>query len=107
MGRVPDGACDRRFLPLEIEELSKGDEWDAMIRRLQTDVASSVAAAFVAHGTDIGWRGVMHVHPAQSVREAIGFLEVRPELLFPGRGGLYPPALKVNLLFRREFAPVG
>jgi ABC-type uncharacterized transport system permease subunit len=33
-----------------------------------------VAAAFVAHGTDIGWRGVMHVHPAQSVREAIGLL---------------------------------
>ncbi len=33
-----------------------------------------VAAAFVAHGTDIGWRGVQHVHPAQSVREAIGFL---------------------------------
>lgn len=30
--------------------------------------------AFVAHGTDIGWRGTMHVHPAQSVREAIGFL---------------------------------
>jgi ABC-type uncharacterized transport system permease subunit len=30
--------------------------------------------AFVAHGTDIGWRGTLHVHPAQSVREAIGFL---------------------------------
>lgn len=33
-----------------------------------------VILAFVAHGTDIGWRGTMHVHPAQSVREAIGFL---------------------------------
>ena len=33
-----------------------------------------VAIAFVAHGTDIGWRGTMHVHPAQSVREALGFL---------------------------------
>ncbi len=33
-----------------------------------------VTAAFVAHGFDIGWRGVQHVHPAQSVREAIGFL---------------------------------
>ncbi|HET9621415.1 MAG TPA: cytochrome c biogenesis protein CcsA [Kofleriaceae bacterium] len=33
-----------------------------------------VAVAFVAHGADIGWRGVQHVHPAQSVREAIGFL---------------------------------
>ena len=33
-----------------------------------------VAAALVAHGVDIGWRGTQHVHPAQSVREAIGFL---------------------------------
>ncbi len=30
--------------------------------------------AFIAHGVDIGWRGVLHVHPAASVREAIGFL---------------------------------
>ena len=27
-----------------------------------------------AHGIDIGWRGTQHVHPAQSVREALGFL---------------------------------
>ena len=33
-----------------------------------------VALAFVAHGADIGWRGTQQVHPAQSVREAIGFL---------------------------------
>lgn len=33
-----------------------------------------VAIAFVAHGADIGWRGTEHVHPAQSVREALGFL---------------------------------
>ena len=33
-----------------------------------------VGLAFVAHGADIGWRGTQHVHPAQSVREAIGFL---------------------------------
>jgi ABC-type uncharacterized transport system permease subunit len=33
-----------------------------------------VIGAFVAHGVDIGWRGTQHVHPAQSVREAIGFL---------------------------------
>jgi len=33
-----------------------------------------VAVAFVAHGIDIGWRGTQHVHPAQSVREAMGFL---------------------------------
>ena len=33
-----------------------------------------VGVAFVAHGVDIGWRGTQHVHPAQSVREAIGLL---------------------------------
>jgi ABC-type uncharacterized transport system permease subunit len=33
-----------------------------------------VGLAFAAHGTDIGWRGTQHVHPAQSVREALGFL---------------------------------
>ncbi|HEU4735264.1 MAG TPA: cytochrome c biogenesis protein CcsA [Kofleriaceae bacterium] len=33
-----------------------------------------VGIAFVAHGVDIGWRGTLHVHPAQSVREALGFL---------------------------------
>jgi ABC-type uncharacterized transport system permease subunit len=30
--------------------------------------------AVASHGFDIGWRGVEHVHPAQSVREALGFL---------------------------------
>ena len=30
--------------------------------------------AFLAHGVDIGWRGVEHVHPAASVRESLGFL---------------------------------
>jgi ABC-type uncharacterized transport system permease subunit len=33
-----------------------------------------VGLAFVAHGVDIGWRGTLRVHPAESVREAIGFL---------------------------------
>ncbi len=33
-----------------------------------------VILAFIAHGVDIGWRGVEHVHPATSVREALGFL---------------------------------
>ncbi|MEZ4358611.1 MAG: cytochrome c biogenesis protein CcsA [Kofleriaceae bacterium] len=32
------------------------------------------AAAALAHATDIGWRGTLRVHPAQSVREALGFL---------------------------------
>ena len=30
--------------------------------------------AFLAHGVDIGWRGVERVHPAASAREAFGFL---------------------------------
>jgi ABC-type uncharacterized transport system permease subunit len=33
-----------------------------------------VGLAFVAHGVDIGWRGTQGVHPAESVREALGFL---------------------------------
>ncbi|HEY1549260.1 MAG TPA: cytochrome c biogenesis protein CcsA [Kofleriaceae bacterium] len=33
-----------------------------------------VGLAFAAHGTDIAWRGTLHVHPAESVREALGFL---------------------------------
>ncbi len=33
-----------------------------------------LVAAFVAHGVDLGWRGVEHVHPAASVREAVGLL---------------------------------
>lgn len=32
------------------------------------------AAAVLAHATDIGWRGTLNVHPAQSVREALGFM---------------------------------
>jgi ABC-type uncharacterized transport system permease subunit len=33
-----------------------------------------LVGAFLSHGFDIGWRGVENVHPAASVREAIGFL---------------------------------
>jgi ABC-type uncharacterized transport system permease subunit len=33
-----------------------------------------VVVAWAAHGADIGWRGTEHVHPAESVREALGFL---------------------------------
>ncbi|MCX5748481.1 MAG: cytochrome c biogenesis protein CcsA [Proteobacteria bacterium] len=33
-----------------------------------------VVVAWLAHAADIGWRGTQHVHPAQSVREAIGLL---------------------------------
>lgn len=42
--------------------------------RLRPLAIALVGAAFVAHGVDIGWRGTLHVHPAQSVREALGFL---------------------------------
>lgn len=42
--------------------------------RLRPLALALVGAAFVAHGIDIGWRGTEHVHPAQSVREALGFL---------------------------------
>ena len=42
--------------------------------KLRPIAISLVVLAFVAHGTDIGWRGTQNVHPAQSVREAIGFL---------------------------------
>jgi ABC-type uncharacterized transport system permease subunit len=33
-----------------------------------------LVGAFLAHGVDIGWRGVEQVHPAASVRESLGFL---------------------------------
>jgi ABC-type uncharacterized transport system permease subunit len=42
--------------------------------RLRGVAIGLVGLAFVAHGVDIGWRGTQQVHPAQSVREAIGFL---------------------------------
>ncbi len=34
----------------------------------------ALVVGVVAHGVDIGWRGVERVHPAASVREALGFL---------------------------------
>jgi ABC-type uncharacterized transport system permease subunit len=43
-------------------------------RRARPVAIALVLAAFAAHGADIGWRGTQHVHPAQSVREALGFL---------------------------------
>ena len=42
--------------------------------RLRALALVLVGIAFAAHGTDIGWRGTQHVHPAQSVREALGLL---------------------------------
>jgi ABC-type uncharacterized transport system permease subunit len=48
----------------------------ALAGRARWDRPALVIAvlAFLAHATDIGWRGTLHVHPAQSVREALGFL---------------------------------
>lgn len=42
--------------------------------KLRPFAIACVVLAFVAHGTDIGWRGTLHVHPAESVREAMGLL---------------------------------
>ncbi len=42
--------------------------------KLRPAALALVGLAWLAHGTDIGWRGVEHVHPAESVREALGFL---------------------------------
>jgi ABC-type uncharacterized transport system permease subunit len=42
--------------------------------KLRPFAVALVIVAFAAHGIDIGWRGTQGVHPAQSVREALGFL---------------------------------
>ncbi len=74
-----------------------------------------VAAAFVAHGVDIGWRGTQSVHPAQSVREAIGFLawiltggyllaSVRYRLTL---GGVVVMPLSLVLLLLARLTPAG
>lgn len=43
-------------------------------RWLPSAARLTLLAAFLTHGVDIGWRGVQHVHPGTSVREALGFL---------------------------------
>lgn len=42
--------------------------------RFRSLALALVAVAWLAHGIDIGWRGTQGVHPAESVREALGFL---------------------------------
>lgn len=42
--------------------------------KLRPFAIACVGVAFLAHGIDIGWRGTLHVHPAESVREAMGLL---------------------------------
>lgn len=52
----------------------------------------ALIAGFVAHGFDIGWRGVEHVHPGTSIREALGFLSwifVGAYLFVARREGLF------------------
>ena len=74
-----------------------------------------VTAAFLAHGVDIGWRGTLSVHPAQSVREAIGFLawiltggyllaSVRYRLTL---GGVVVMPLSLILLLLARLTPAG
>ncbi len=52
---------------LYLSSLAPVPEWVRKFARL------AVIAAFVAHGVDIGWRGVEQVHPGTSVRESLGF----------------------------------
>ena len=62
----------------------------------------TLVLAFVAHGVEIGWRGVENVHPGTSVREALGFLSW---LLV---GGYLLATLKYSLQLLGAFvAPVG
>ncbi len=76
---------------------------------------SLVAVALVAHGVDIGWRGTQHVHPAQSVREAIGFLAfiVTGGYLLASTkyrltlGGVVVMPVSLVLLLAARLSPVG
>jgi ABC-type uncharacterized transport system permease subunit len=42
--------------------------------RFRKAALAAVVVALVFHGIDISWRAMYSVHPAQSIREAIGFL---------------------------------
>lgn len=46
---------------------NSGSRWLAAAR-------AAMVLAVLAHGADISWRGALRVHPAASVREALGFL---------------------------------
>ncbi|MGE0398716.1 MAG: inner membrane protein YpjD [Kofleriaceae bacterium] len=83
--------------------------------RLRPLAIGLVAVAFVAHGVDIGWRGTQHVHPAQSVREALGFLSfivTGGYLLASTRyrltlGGVVVMPVSLILLVVARLSPVG
>jgi ABC-type uncharacterized transport system permease subunit len=74
-----------------------------------------VVIAMIAHGTDIGWRGVEGVHPAGSVREALGFLAfiiTGGYLLASTRyrltlGGVVVMPVSLVLLLLARLTPVG
>ena len=74
-----------------------------------------VALTWVAHGVDIGWRGTLHVHPAQSVREALGllaFILTSGYLLASTRyrltlGGVVVMPVSLVLLVAARLSPVG
>ena len=42
-------------------------------RALSAAARWALVLAFIAHGVEIGWRGVEGAHPGTSVREALGF----------------------------------
>ena len=74
-----------------------------------------VALTWVAHGVDIGWRGTLHVHPAQSVREALGllaFILTSGYLLASTRyrltlGGVVVMPVSLVMLVAARLSPVG
>jgi ABC-type uncharacterized transport system permease subunit len=83
--------------------------------RVRPTAIALVGAALLAHGVDIGWRGTLHVHPAQSVREAIGFLafiitggyllaSVRYRLTI---GGVVVMPVSLIMLVAARLSPVG
>jgi ABC-type uncharacterized transport system permease subunit len=83
--------------------------------KLRATAVVVVGLAFVAHGVDIGWRGTLHVHPAQSVREAIGllaFILTGGYLLASARyrltiGGVVVMPVALILLVAARLSPAG
>ena len=69
--------------------------------RFRGSAIALVTLAFVARGIDIGWRGTLHVHPAQSVREAIGFLA------FIITGGYLLSSTRFRLTLVARLTPAG
>jgi ABC-type uncharacterized transport system permease subunit len=73
---------------LYISAFVDAPRWMARAARL------ALLLAFLAHGFDIGWRGVESVHPGTSVREALGFMA----WLTVGGYLLYTTRVKLHML---------